>query len=260
MKPDDENETVLYEVNLEADAAIEGPFDTWLRDHIADLLQFDGFRSAEILEDATVPSGRIRRIVQYRLRDQAALDAYVNNHAPRMRSQGAEKFGDRFSADRRVLAHREEFVHGKVSTENCLNCGEVLTGQHCSHCGQRARVRVLSLWGLLRDVLGLDHIEDLPKARVAFFPLGDSAIELVQGLGPEAQSAKWVTERGQSLYHICLQVEDIDSALDELRDKGIKLIHDTPVVGHGQCRIAFIDPSCTGNILFELAEPHRQET
>jgi hypothetical protein len=154
VKPDDENESVLYEVNLEADAAIEGPFDTWLRDHIADLLQFDGFRSAEILEDTTAPPGRIRRIVQYRLRDQAALDAYVNNHAPRMRDQGVQKFGDRFSADRRVLAHREEFVRGKVSTENCLNCGEVLTGQHCSHCGQRARVRVLSLWGLLRDVLG----------------------------------------------------------------------------------------------------------
>lgn len=113
---------------------------------------------------------------------------------------------------------------------------------------------------LLRDVLGLqvDYIEDLPKARVALFPLGDSAIELVQGLRPEAQSAKWVTERGQSLYHICLEVEDIDSALDELRGKGIKLINDTPIVGHGQCRIAFIDPSCTGNILFELAEPPRQ--
>jgi methylmalonyl-CoA/ethylmalonyl-CoA epimerase len=115
---------------------------------------------------------------------------------------------------------------------------------------------------VLRDVLGLklDYIEDLQKARVAFFPLGDSAIELVQGIRPEAQSAKWVAEKGQSLYHICLEVEDIDSALDELRGKGIKLINDTPIVGHGQCRIAFINPSCTGNILFELAEPSRQET
>jgi len=154
VKPADDNESVLYEVNLEADASIEGPFDTWLRDHIADLLQFEGFRSAEILDDRTAPPGRVRRIVQYRLRDQAALDSYVANQAPRMRAQGVEKFGDRFTTERRVLAHREEFVRGKVSTENCLNCGEVLTGQHCSHCGQRARVRVLSLWGLLRDVLG----------------------------------------------------------------------------------------------------------
>jgi len=119
-----------------------------------------------------------------------------------------------------------------------------------------------NMTAVLRDLFGLklDYIEDLPKARVALFPLGDSALELVQGLRPETQSAKWVAERGQSLYHICLEVEDIDSALDELRGKGIKLINDTPIVGHGQCRIAFIDPSCTGNILFELAEPPRQET
>jgi methylmalonyl-CoA/ethylmalonyl-CoA epimerase len=116
---------------------------------------------------------------------------------------------------------------------------------------------------VLADVfdLKLDYVEDFSqhKTRVALFPVGDSAVELVQGLGPEARSAKWVAERGQSLFHICLEVEDIDSALDELRGRGIKLIHDTAVVGHGQCRIAFIDPSCTGNILFELAEPPRQK-
>ena len=154
MTPDDDNETVLYEVNLDADAAIAGPFDTWLRDHIADVLQFDGFLSAEILEDDTAPEDRIRRIVQYRLRNQAALDAYLREHAPRMRAQGVEKFGERYTAERRVLAHREEFIRGAFSTENCLNCGEVLRGQHCSHCGQRAKVRVLSLGTLLRDLLG----------------------------------------------------------------------------------------------------------
>ncbi|MEY2920110.1 MAG: hypothetical protein RL261_1415 [Pseudomonadota bacterium] len=155
MTPDDDNETVLYEVNLEADAAIEGPFDTWLRDHIADVLQFDGFLSAEILDDESVPPpGRIRRTVQYRLRDRTALETYLREHAPRMRSQGVEKFGDRYTSERRVLAHREEFIRGAFSTENCLNCGEVLRGQHCSHCGQRAKVRVLSLGTLVRDLLG----------------------------------------------------------------------------------------------------------
>jgi len=149
-----ENQSVVYEVNLEADADIAGPFDTWLRDHIADMLQFEGFRSAEIFDDPAAPAGRIRRIVQYRLRSQAALDDYLTTHAPRMRAQGIARFGNRFTAARRVLPHREEFVRGKVSTENCLNCGEVLTGQHCSHCGQPAKVRVLSLWGLTKDVIG----------------------------------------------------------------------------------------------------------
>ena len=154
MQPPPESKSVLYEVSLEADAEIAGPFDTWLRDHIADMLQFDGFRSAEILDDPAAPPGRIRRVVQYRLRDALALDDYRANHAPRMREQGVARFGERFTAERRVLPHREEFVRGAVSTENCLNCGEVLTGQHCSHCGQHSRVRVLSLWGLTRDVIG----------------------------------------------------------------------------------------------------------
>ncbi len=152
LPPD--NQSVLYEVSLEADAEIAGPFDTWLRDHIADMLQFDGFRSAEILDDPAAPPGRIRRVVQYRLRDALALDDYLTHHAPRMRAQGVARFGERFTAERRALPHREEFVRGAVSTENCLNCGEVLTGQHCSHCGQHSRVRVLSLWGLIRDVIG----------------------------------------------------------------------------------------------------------
>jgi len=149
-----ESSSVLYEVTLEADAAIAAPFDTWLRDHIADMLQFDGFRSAEILDDAAAPPGRIRRIVQYRLRNRAALDDYLALHAPRMRAHGIDRFGERAAEEARVLPHREEFVRGAVSTENCLNCGEVLTGQHCSHCGQHARVRVLSLWGLIKDVIG----------------------------------------------------------------------------------------------------------
>ena len=154
MQPQSDSRSLLYEVNLEADAAIEAPFDTWLRDHIADMLQFDGFRSAEILDADAPPDGRIRRIVQYRLRDRAALDHYLAFHAPRMRAQGIGRFGDRATEESRVLPHREEFVHGAISTENCLNCGEVLTGQHCSHCGQPAKVRVLSLWGLVRDVIG----------------------------------------------------------------------------------------------------------
>lgn len=149
-----EADDVIYEVSLEADAEIAGPFDTWLRDHIADMLVLPGFLSAEILSDEGTAPGRVSRVVQYRLRDQAALDEYLRDHAPRMQAQGLERFGSRYSAEQRVLAHREQFLRGAVSTENCLNCGEVLTGQHCSHCGQRAKVRVLSLWGLTRDVLG----------------------------------------------------------------------------------------------------------
>jgi hypothetical protein len=149
-----ESSGVVYEVELEVDRDLVDPFDTWLRDHIADMLQLPGFLSAEILEEPASTEARVRRVVQYRLLDQPALDHYLREHAERMRAPGVARFGERFSARRRTLQRREEFIRGNVSTENCLNCGEVLTGQHCSHCGQRARVRVLSLWGLVKDALG----------------------------------------------------------------------------------------------------------
>lgn len=154
MHTDDGNHSVMYEVTLDADAAIEADFDTWLRDHVADMLQMDGFLSAEILEERSPRVAAVRRIVQYRVRGREALENYFSDHAPRMRTQGLARFGERFTVERRVLGHREQFSRGGVSTENCRNCGEVLTGQHCSHCGQRAQVRVLSLGALLRDLLG----------------------------------------------------------------------------------------------------------
>ncbi len=170
---------IIYEVDLEAEAAIEGPFDTWLRDHIADVLQFPGFLSAEVLADAAPLDGRIRRTVQYRLRDRAALDEYLDRYAPRMRTEGMALFGERFSTEPRVLTHREEFIRGAVSTENCLNCGEVLTGQHCAHCGQRAKVRVLSLWGMTKDLLG-DFIDWDARIWRTLRPLAFSPGKLTQ--------------------------------------------------------------------------------
>jgi methylmalonyl-CoA/ethylmalonyl-CoA epimerase len=111
---------------------------------------------------------------------------------------------------------------------------------------------------MLRDKLGIavEYAEDLPEhaTRLAMLPVGESYIELLQGLAPSAKTAQWLAEKGQSLYHICFEVEDIDAALAELKAKGTPLLNETPAIGHGNCRIAFIDPKATGNILFELAE------
>lgn len=104
--------------------------------------------------------------------------------------------------------------------------------------------------------LKLDYIEDQPEhqTRIAMFPVGESYVELLQGLAPSTDTAKWVSTKGQSLYHICFEVEDIDAALAELKSKNVKLLNSEPMIGHGNCRVAFIDPASTGNILFELAE------
>jgi methylmalonyl-CoA/ethylmalonyl-CoA epimerase len=109
---------------------------------------------------------------------------------------------------------------------------------------------------LLQDKFGLslEYTEDRVQTRLAMLPVGKTYIELLQGLSPESGTAKWLADRGQSLYHICFEVEDIDAALAELKDKNTPLLNDEPVIGHGNCRIAFIDPKATGNLLFELAE------
>jgi methylmalonyl-CoA/ethylmalonyl-CoA epimerase len=114
---------------------------------------------------------------------------------------------------------------------------------------------------MLRDKLGIEveYAEEIPgrATRLAMLPVGESYIELLQGLAPGTKTAQWVADKGQSLYHICFEVEDIDAALAELKAKGTPLLNETPVIGHGNCRIAFIDPKATGNILFELAEMPR---
>lgn len=96
---------VLYEVNLDVDAAIASDYRVWLRDHVAQLLALPGFVDARIFEVADPPPapGRVALCCHYRLRDAAALEAYFEQHAPRLRGDGIARFGGRFSASRRVL-------------------------------------------------------------------------------------------------------------------------------------------------------------
>ena len=77
--------------------------------------------------------------------------------------------------------------------------------------------------------------------------------ELVRKL-PDTGTSKWIAEHGEGLFHICLEVDDIDAAMDELRGKGMTFQQDEPMIGHGNCRIVFLDPASTGNLVIELAE------
>jgi methylmalonyl-CoA/ethylmalonyl-CoA epimerase len=109
---------------------------------------------------------------------------------------------------------------------------------------------------LLGDKFGLnlEYTEERVATRIGMLPVGETYIELLQGTTPESGATKWLKEKGQSLFHICFEVEDIDAALRELKAKGTPLLNDEPIIGHANCRIAFIDPKATGNLLFELAE------
>lgn len=97
---------VVYEVNLVVDTAIAEAFRAWLPEHVADLLALPGFESAEIfaLDEPVPAAGTVGLCVQYRLRDRAALDAYLCDQAGPMRAAAVARFGDHFRATRRVLA------------------------------------------------------------------------------------------------------------------------------------------------------------
>lgn len=109
---------------------------------------------------------------------------------------------------------------------------------------------------LMRDTFGipLEYEEQIGQTRLAMLPVGQTYIELLEGQGPESGVTTWMNDKGPGLFHICFEVEDIDGALAELKAKGVKLRDETPRTGHGGSRIAFLDPSATGNVLIELAE------
>jgi len=109
---------------------------------------------------------------------------------------------------------------------------------------------------LLQNTFGipLEYEEQIGHTRLAMLPVGQTYIELLEGQGPNSGVTQWMSEKGAGLYHICFEVEDIDGALAELKAKGVKLRDETPRIGHGGARIAFLDPVSTGNVLIELAE------
>jgi methylmalonyl-CoA/ethylmalonyl-CoA epimerase len=103
--------------------------------------------------------------------------------------------------------------------------------------------------------LPLTQIEDVPsqKARVAFLPVGEGEVELVQPTEPDTSTSKFIKERGPGLHHICLEVENINEALEELKTRGVRLINETAQVLPGR-KMAFIHPKSTGGVLVELYE------
>ncbi len=96
---------VVYEVNIDLDAGIEAEYRAWLPGHVEDILALPGFidaRVADVVDPPPAP-GRIAICMHYRLHDEAALQAYFEQHAPRLRADGIARFGGKFVATRRVL-------------------------------------------------------------------------------------------------------------------------------------------------------------
>ena len=129
--------------------------------------------------------------------------------------------------------------------------------KHIDHIG--VAVKTIEQAGkFYTDILGLkiQEVETVAdqKVNVAFIPITDSEVELLESTEPDGPVAKYIDARGEGVQHVAFRVENIDEALDELKAKGVRLIDKEPRKGAGGARIAFIHPKETNGVLVEICE------
>lgn len=108
------------------------------------------------------------------------------------------------------------------------------------------------------EILGL-KIQDIEnvadqKVNVAFLPITDSELELLESTEPDGPVSKYIDARGEGVQHIAFRVENIEEALEELKSKGVRIIDQTPRNGAGGAKIAFVHPKETNGVLVEICE------
>jgi len=106
--------------------------------------------------------------------------------------------------------------------------------------------------------IGLDAAitETVPSegVKVAFVPLGESHLELLESLTPDGVIAKFLEKRGEGLHHVALAVDDIVAAMDRARSAGLAVIDERPRQGARGRKVAFVHPKSTGGVLLEFVE------
>ena len=109
-----------------------------------------------------------------------------------------------------------------------------------------------------KDILGLDFegsetVEE-QKVTTAFFPVGDSEVELLESIDPDGPIARYLEKKGEGIQHVAFHVDNVEASLKELKEKGIRLIDEKPRKGAGGAKIAFLHPKSTNGVLVELCE------
>ena len=100
---------------------------------------------------------------------------------------------------------------------------------------------------------GVEEVAE-QKVKTAFLPIDDSEIELLEGTSEDSPVSKFIAKNGQGIQHIAIRVADIEAALAELKEKGVRLIDEKPRIGAGGAKIAFLHPKATGGVLLELCQ------
>jgi methylmalonyl-CoA/ethylmalonyl-CoA epimerase len=112
-----------------------------------------------------------------------------------------------------------------------------------------------------RDALGLElsgteTVED-QGVRVALLAVGESRIELLEPVSEETPVGRFLAKRGEGLHHICYEVDDLQSKLDELKLRGTRVLEGYPRRGAEGKLVAFLHPAGAHGVLVELVEKAR---
>jgi methylmalonyl-CoA/ethylmalonyl-CoA epimerase len=92
------------------------------------------------------------------------------------------------------------------------------------------------------------------KVKVAFLPVGDTELELLESTDPEGAIAKFIKSKGEGIQHIAFRTENIEKAILELKEKGMRFIDEKPRIGAGNTKIVFLHPKNTYGVLVELVQ------
>ncbi len=101
--------------------------------------------------------------------------------------------------------------------------------------------------------VGVEEVAE-QKVRVAFIPVGETEIELLESTAADGPVAKYIEKNGEGIQHLALRVDNLEAALAEMKAKGVRLIDEKPRYGAGGAKIAFVHPRSTGGVLLELSE------
>jgi methylmalonyl-CoA/ethylmalonyl-CoA epimerase len=108
------------------------------------------------------------------------------------------------------------------------------------------------------DILGLEcegtEVVEEQKVRVAFLPVGDTEVELLESTTEDGPIARFIEKNGEGMQHMAFRVDNIEEAIAYMQEKGMRMIDEKPRYGAGGAKIAFVHPKSSNRVLVELSE------
>lgn len=108
-------------------------------------------------------------------------------------------------------------------------------------------------------LMGIEEVAS-EQVKVAFLDAGNTKIELLEPLSEQSAIHHFIEKKGQGIHHVAFGVESIETRLQELKENGVRLIHEVPKKGAGGAQVAFLHPKSSHGVLYEVCEKNKEAT